>query len=201
MARIQVRCHSCGSRAEIDMNPAEARDLHQTGYAFHPCRVCRGPTRHDFVGDSPNQSQLGFSVRELVEEKPPAGRVFVIDDDSDIRIVLGKTLAGAGYEVVTAESGRDAMSVLAREDFEVILSDVRMPELDGPSLFGFLEKHLPAAKARVIFVTGDLSNPETMRFLNESGRPYLPKPVNLAQLLALVEAVIATATGQPPAAP
>lgn len=201
MARIQIRCHSCGSRAEIEVNPEEARDLHQTGYAFRPCRVCRGSTRHDFVGDSPDQSQLGFRVRELAEEKQPAGRVFVIDDDPDIRIVLGKTLTGAGYEVVTAESGRDAMSVLAREDFDAILSDVRMPELDGPSLFKFLEKHLPAAKARVIFVTGDTSNPETMRFLAESGRPHVTKPVNLAQLLALVEAVIATATGQSPAAP
>ena len=199
MARIHVRCHTCGSRAEIDVNPGEARDLHQTGYAFRPCRVCRGSTRHDFLTDSPDQSQLGISVREIVEEKPPAGRVFVIDDDPDIRTVLGKTLTGAGYEVVTAESGRDAMTVLAREDFEAILSDVRMPELDGPSLFGFLEKHLPAAKNRVIFVTGDTSNPDTMRFLGESGRPYLSKPVNLAKLLALVEAVIATAGGSPPA--
>ena len=199
MARIHVRCHTCGSRAEIDVNPAEARDLHQTGYAFRPCRVCRGSTRHDFLTDSPNQSQLGMSVREIVEEKPPAGRVFVIDDDPDIRTVLGKALTAAGYEVVTAESGRDAMTVLAREDFEAILSDVRMPELDGPSLFGFLEKHLPAAKNRVIFVTGDTSNPDTMRFLGESGRPYLPKPVNLAKLLALVEAVIATAAGSPTA--
>ena len=200
MAHVQLRCHSCGSRVEIEVNAAEARDLHQTGYVFRPCRPCRGSTRHDFLSDSPNQSQLGLSVRDLEVEKPPAGRVLVIDDDPDIRTVLQKTLSGAGYEVVTAETGRDAISVLAREDFVVILSDVRMPELDGPSLFRFLEQHLPAAKNRVIFVTGDTSNQDTMKFLGESGRPYLPKPVNLAKLLAVVEAVIAIASDPPPAA-
>ncbi len=180
------------------MNPAEARELHQTGYAFRPCRICRGSTRHDFLSDSPEQSQLGLSVRDLEADKPPAGRVLVIDDDADIRVVLAKALAGAGYEVVTAESGRDAVGLLAREDFEIVVSDVRMPELDGPSLFRFLAKHLPLTKNRVIFVTGDTSNQETLRFLAESGRPHLTKPVNLAMLQAMVEAVIATATGLPP---
>jgi len=200
MARIQVRCHSCGSRAEIEVNPSEAGDLYQTGYSFRPCRTCRGSTRHDFLSDSPDQSQLGLSVRDLAVEKPTAGRVLVIDDDPAIRTVLQKTLTGAGYEVVTAETGRDAIGVLAREDFEAILSDVRMPELDGPSLFRFLEQHLAEAKNRVIFVTGDTSNQETMRFLGECGRPHLTKPVNLAQLLAVVEAVITMASGSPPAA-
>ncbi len=198
MARLQVRCHSCGSRVDAEVNEAEARELHQTGYAFRPCRTCRGSTRHDFLADSPDQSQLGRSVRDLEADKPRAGRVLVIDDDPDIRTVLAKSLTAAGYEVVTAESGRDAVGLLAREDFEIVLSDVRMPELDGPSLFHFLEKHLPATKNRVIFVTGDTSNQETLRFLGESGRPHLTKPVNLAKLLAVVEAVIATATGLPP---
>ena len=198
MAHLQVRCHSCGSRVEVDVNDAEARDLHETGYAFRSCRICRGSTRHDFLSDSPDQSQLGLSVRDLALDKPPAGRVLLIDDDSDIRTVLRKSLTAAGYEVVTAETGRDAVSLLAREDFDAILSDVRMPELDGPSLFHFLEQHLAAAKDRVIFVTGDTSNMETMKFLGGTGRPFLPKPVNLAQMQALVEAVIATATGASP---
>lgn len=200
MARIQVRCHSCGSRAEIEVNAAEARELHQTGYAFRPCRTCRGSTRHDFLADSPDQSQLGLSVRDLEADKRGGGRILVIDDDPDIRTVLQKALTGGGYEVVTAETGRDAVGVLAREDFEAIISDVRMPELDGPSLFKFLEQHLAGAKNRVIFVTGDTSNQETMRFLGESGRPHLTKPVNLAKLLAVVEAVITVAADEPPTA-
>lgn len=199
MARVQVRCHTCGSRAEIQIGELEARDLHKNGYQFRPCRVCRGSTRHDFLSDRKEHQEVGRSVRALEQEKAPCGRILVIDDDPDIRTVLRKTLTAAAYEVVTAETGRDAVSVLAREDFEAILSDVRMPELDGPSLFRFLEEHMPAAKNRVIFVTGDTSNQETMTFLGSSGRPFLPKPVNLAQLLALVEAVIATAPGPPPA--
>jgi CheY-like chemotaxis protein len=185
-----------GARACL---PVGRPELHQSGYAFRPCRVCRGSTRHDYLSDSPDQSQLGLSVSDLEAVKPPSGKVLVIDDDPDIRTVLGKALSGAGYEVVTAESGRDAMGVLAREDFEVILSDVRMPELDGPNLFHFLEQHLPAAKNRIIFVTGDISNQETMKFLGESGRPHLIKPVNMAKLLAVVEAVIAVASNRPPA--
>ena len=199
MARVLVRCHTCGSRVDIQVGEMEARDLHKNGYQFRPCRVCRGSTRHDFVSDQDEHEEFGSSVRALEDEKPPAGRILVIDDDSDIRTVLRKTLNSAGYEVVTAETGRDAVGLLAREDYEVILSDVRMPELDGPSLFRFLEQHLPAVKNRVIFVTGDTSNQATMVFLGEAGRPYLPKPVNMARLLALVEAVIATAAGSPPA--
>jgi len=64
-----------------------------------------------------------------------------------------------------------------------------MPELDGRQLFEFLDQNIPEARARVIFITGETSNPETRDFLESTGQPYLPKPVELPLLFVLLESI------------
>ncbi len=199
MSRAQIRCHTCGSRSELEVGEMEMQALRQRGYIFRSCRICRGSTRHDFHSESDGYEEVGSSLRQLDAEAATRGRVLVIDDDAEIRIILSKALGSAQFEVVTAGTGREAVSLLARDDFDAILSDIRMPELDGRKLFAFLEEHLPESKQRVVFITGDTSSEETMVFLGETGRPYLPKPVDIPMLLVLVEQVIAS-TSPPPSA-
>jgi DNA-binding response OmpR family regulator len=122
-------------------------------------------------------------------------RALIIEDDPDARAVLAKALAAAHFDSVCAGDGREALQILVREDFTVILSDINMPELDGKQLFDFLDKNLPEARSRVIFVTGETGNPATREFLEASGQPYLPKPVELPLLFVLLEAIAASARG------
>jgi len=115
------------------------------------------------------------------------GRILLIDDDDAILSILGKALGKEQFELEMATSGRDAVTRLARGDYDVIISDIRMPGLDGRELFRFLDEHLPEAKERVVFITGDIGNPDTVAFLQEANRPYLAKPLDIAALLEIVK--------------
>jgi len=112
--------------------------------------------------------------------------VLVIDDDDDVLEVVQRALARDHYELDTATSGRQAVTMLARGDYDLILSDIRMPDFDGKQLFQFMEEHLPEYQGRVIFLTGDTANPETMKFLDQVKAPYLLKPLDINSLQELV---------------
>jgi CheY-like chemotaxis protein len=196
---VRLRCLSCGSRTEVTVGDLETRELRTQRFINRQCRICRGPTRHEVTsssGGSMLETSSGFRGASESGSEPESGdavkpRALVIEDDAEARAVLTKALAAAQFETVAVGDGREALQILVREDFSVILSDVNMPELNGRQLFEFLEKNLPEAKSRVIFITGDTGNPTTLEFLEASGQPYLPKPVELPLLFVLLEAVAA----------
>jgi DNA-binding response OmpR family regulator len=131
------------------------------------------------------------SERALVDppKSEPGPRVLLIDDDESILKIIGKALTASDCDVETADSARDAAMLLARGDYDAIISDIRMPNFDGTQLFQFLEKHLPDYKNRVIFLTGDTGNPATLEFLEKTGAPYLTKPIEIDDLLRLLRTV------------
>src|SRR3546814_10167526 len=73
----------------------------------------------------------------------PAASILIIDDEPEVAQMLADILASQGHRVVTAGSGQKALRLIEGERFDVILSDVRMPELDGPSLYATLERTAP----------------------------------------------------------
>lgn len=182
MSKSTIRCQNCGLRTEITMSETDKRTLRGLGYLSRFCRECRGNTRW-----IPHETHsAGPLLADAVPEVQVQGRVLLIDDDETVLTILGKALSQEQFELEMATSGRDAVTRLARSDYDVILSDIRMPGLDGKQLFAFLDEHLPEAKERVIFLTGDMGNPDTVTFLEESKRPYLAKPVDIPALLSLI---------------
>ena len=73
-----------------------------------------------------------------------------------------------------------------------MLSDMRMPEIDGPGLYRALEQEYPHLLRRVIFLTGDTLNPETKRFLDQSAAPCLTKPCTVAEIRRVIQEVLQT---------
>ncbi|HXE76312.1 MAG TPA: response regulator [Candidatus Xenobia bacterium] len=179
MRTIHIRCHVCGSRADVVLGPMEEERLRETGYLTRLCKECRGQTRWEPVTGTTLPTHLADIE---IEEEAVHVPVLVIDDDESILAVLDKALSKENYDVELANSGREAMTLLARGEYALIISDIRMPAFDGKQLFQFLDEHMPDLKDRVIFLTGDTANPETMKFLSEVGRPYLTKPVDLQKL-------------------
>lgn len=110
--------------------------------------------------------------------KASAGRhtMLIVDDEAEIREALAEILAGAGHRIVTAASGREALERMAAEHYDVILTDIRMPDLDGRALYQEIERRWPGRTARVIFVTGDTLASAMREFVCESGRPVIEKP-------------------------
>ena len=102
--------------------------------------------------------------------------VLVVDDEPEIRATLTDILVGARHRVVCAASGREALDCLATDHYDVILTDIRMAELDGRALYQQIQQRWPARAARVVFVTGDTLASDLREFVDGSGQPVIEKP-------------------------
>jgi PAS domain S-box-containing protein len=102
--------------------------------------------------------------------------VLVVDDEAAVRDMLSEILRDAGHSVVTAVSGRDALARLGVAHYDVILTDIRMPELDGRDLYREIEARWPERAARVVFLTGDTLSSTSRNIAAESGCPVMEKP-------------------------
>ena len=99
-----------------------------------------------------------------------------IRDETEIREALTEILTGAWHRVVTASSGREALERMATERYDVILTDMHMPDLDGRALYDEIEHRCPGQGERVVFVTGDTLASSLRDFVSDSGRPVIEKP-------------------------
>ncbi|HZF80248.1 MAG TPA: response regulator, partial [Rubrivivax sp.] len=144
----------------------------------------------------PISGQLGFrgpasAASPLAHAAGEAhARVLVVDDEPEIADLIRAVLEGAGFDVVTAESGAVALEMLAEARFDAIVSDVRMPDLDGAALWRAVRERWPSLTRRVLFVTGDTLSMQAREILLESGCTSLDKPFGKADLLAAVHATL-----------
>jgi two-component system NtrC family sensor kinase len=117
-------------------------------------------------------------------------RILVVDDEPHIQHYMRATLEAWGHEVTLAENGRVALEHATTTPFDVIIADLRMPEMGGREMLERLQADRPAAAGRVVFSTGDTVRGDTLAFLDSLGRPYLRKPFTLLELrAALADAV------------
>jgi two-component system NtrC family sensor kinase len=103
-----------------------------------------------------------------------------------------------GHQAAICLSPIAALDMLRSSSFDLVISDFRMPVMNGEQFYHALAKINPDLAQRVIFLTGDVVNEETRKFLASTGNPHLDKPFQLTRL----EAVIADLLAAPvPAAP
>jgi C4-dicarboxylate-specific signal transduction histidine kinase/CheY-like chemotaxis protein len=131
---------------------------------------------------------------ELADEGSHRAGALVVDDETEIADSLAELLERDGYRVRIASSGTEAKARLAEQDFDLILSDLRMPDGDGQSLHAWIEAKRPHLAERMGFVTGDTIEPGAMAFLARAGRPTLEKPFTPAALRAFVAKVLGSAS-------
>ncbi|MFT3858061.1 MAG: response regulator [Aquabacterium sp.] len=117
-------------------------------------------------------------------------RVLVVDDEPDLADVMRAMLESQGYEVLSAESGQVALEILAEAHCDAVLSDLRMPVMDGPALWREVVQRHPGLARRMIFVTGDTLSAGAREFLRETGCACIEKPFSQAELLAKVKAAL-----------
>ena len=114
-------------------------------------------------------------------------RVLVIDDEHDVGRIIADVLEHDGHSVELAGSGGMALGLLKHQHYDIILSDVRMPGMDGPSFYRNLGNLRPELIDGLAFITGDTLSPWVKDFLDASERPYLAKPLTPEDLRELVE--------------
>ena len=121
---------------------------------------------------------------------PGAGRILLVDDEPHILHYMRATLTTWGHQVDVAADGEQGLARALDGDYDLIITDVRMPNVGGRELYERLLRDAPAVAARVVFSTGDTVRDDTMTFLEHAGRPVLHKPFKLAELREVLAATL-----------
>jgi signal transduction histidine kinase len=117
--------------------------------------------------------------------------ILVVEDETALAAAVADALRDEGYAVEHAADGEEALGRMKAGAFDLVICDLKMPRLDGPSFFRALAADDPALAKRVIFVTGDVAGTEAEAFLASSGCRWLAKPFRLADLLKCVREELA----------
>jgi two-component system NtrC family sensor kinase len=114
--------------------------------------------------------------------------ILVVDDEPLVAALMADTLGLEGYE--TARNGREALKKIAGRSYDLILSDLQMPELDGVGLYRELEQQHPRLLPRLAFVSGSTEVPEYASFCERTAVSVLGKPFSVGDLHRLVQRCI-----------
>ena len=136
------------------------------------------------LGDAP--PALSVAAPAVDPEAGSLARVLVVDDEPEVAALLRDMLENAGYDVAIAESGAIALELLDAAPFEAIVSDLRMPDMDGAELWRQVAKRHPRLAGRLMFITGDTLSPMAVEQLQTTQCHGLEKPFSREDLLACV---------------
>jgi len=107
-------------------------------------------------------------------------KVLVVEDEQDLCELIAETLLDEGYDVTCAKDGAEAMAAATAAPFDLVLADMRLPKLDGLTLFRRLREERPDTD--VIVMTGNAAVADAVAVLKEGAFDYLTKPINLDEL-------------------
>lgn len=107
-------------------------------------------------------------------------RVLVVDDDVELLGLLADLIVSEGQSADMASSGREALAKIEQEDYDLVLCDIRMPELDGPGLYEELKHCHPHVLNRFVFIAADaeVQRKRLREFLDRTGVLIIPKPIS-----------------------
>lgn len=114
-------------------------------------------------------------------------KILVVEDDVGICNVCLRVLTGEGFDVDCATSGKVAEYMIEEKQYDLCLIDIRTSKMGGTELYQWLQKKYPQLTSGVIFTTGDVMGGDTKSFLEQSGRPFLPKPFTPDELKNIVQ--------------
>ncbi|ANC40947.1 MAG: two-component system response regulator GlrR [Hafnia alvei] len=123
----------------------------------------------------------------MAQRKP--ANLLLVDDDPSLLKLLGMRLSSEGFRVTTAESGHDALRVLGREQIDLVISDLRMDEMDGMALFAEIQKRQPGMP--VIILTAHGSIPDAVAATQQGVFGFLTKPVDRDALYKAIDEALA----------
>ena len=116
--------------------------------------------------------------------------VLVVDDEPALAEAVADALTDAGFRVDRASDGQEALERIQEHAYDLIVCDLKMPRVDGPTFYRTLVKTMPSLKHRVIFMTGDVAGTDAEPFLEESGCRWLAKPFRLGDLLSVAREIV-----------
>ncbi|MFC1714274.1 ATP-binding protein [Candidatus Poribacteria bacterium] len=125
--------------------------------------------------------ELGREGHEI-EAPTTESNILIVDDEQAILDLLTDILNTTGYRTSTARDGSQAMDRLDKDEYDLIICDMKMPGLGGERLYNFVKATNPELAERIIFITGDVVNPKTQSFLQSTGNSYVGKPFRIEEI-------------------
>ena len=114
----------------------------------------------------------------------------MVDDEDSNATLVRRALEQAGYDVESTTLSRRALAMIERAPYDVVVADVKMPELNGQELYTRASQIRPEMARRFIFVTGDIDGEDTLDFLERCSCAYFLKPFNLERLTSAVDMLV-----------
>lgn len=127
------------------------------------------------------------------EPLPPrslSGQVLVVDDEEELAELIAERLAADGLEIDIATSGAAAVELIRSRAYDVLITDLRMPDMDGSQLIAEVERIAPALLHRSIVITGDALGPELDATMTDRRLPVLEKPLDFDALRGAVRRLL-----------
>jgi signal transduction histidine kinase len=112
-------------------------------------------------------------------------RILIVDDEKTIRETLQDIFTREGFRVETARDGREALDLIEKEKFALVITDLKMPGYGGMDLYESVLKKHAYLKEKIIILTGDVFSEDVREFLNASGCPYVLKPFEPKKLIEI----------------
>ena len=112
--------------------------------------------------------------------------ILIVEDEPAVSDVCRRVLTSEGFEVDIAVNGKVAQDMLEAKQYDLCLFDIKTPTMNGKELYQWLKEKHPQQASRVIFTTGDVMGGDTQSFLEQAGRPFLPKPFTPDELKAIM---------------
>lgn len=144
----------------------------------------------------PVPKNVDFMPQSKIKRKQPLnadqklGHVLIVDDEIEVANIAADHFIIARFNCDVAHDGETALKLMAQKNFDVIISDLRMPQIDGPSLYHKAEEKWPGIKKRFGFFTGDNLSSDMKGFLSDPDIRAIDKPFTSEELIELAETII-----------
>lgn len=133
--------------------------------------------------------KVGNKIEKALEMEKGA-LILIVDDDPNVRRSFDKALTKKGYSVVTAESGEDAVELAAKEEFDVLFIDLRLPEINGLETYLKIKETDPSTVAVIVTAYAQDMNQMVEQALLQDAYSCMQKPIDLAEVSDLVNLVM-----------
>ena len=180
---VLLRCVVCRSEKTFNITLDQRRHLAEGSRLQFPCSYCASPQHWEAVQAVETTSRVKGQIAQ-------PKTILVVDDDDLTVKLLQKVLEAWDARVEVAQNGKEALTKLARENFDLLVCDIRMPEMTGQQLFQHIQDNGYLPPQRILFLTGEKSA-AVKQFLDTSGCYYLYKPLQFLDFSDQVQSLLA----------
>jgi CheY-like chemotaxis protein len=118
----------------------------------------------------------------------PQASILIIDDELDVLEMMSFMLSGDGYQIALAQSGKEAFDIARRQRFDIIITDLKMPEIDGIATTAAFREMMPDAD--VVIASGYASDESLAACAGSGASAYIRKPFTCAELRGLLQRLV-----------